>query len=90
MCSACEDIPAEKLAFDHPLVLQAREIEEAMDGACVPEGAWRVYLCLSDEPIVWKHYERVRAAMDASKAHFARLARDARSTRQVFACEAVS
>jgi hypothetical protein len=89
MCSACEDFPLEQLALDDPVVLQAREIERGMNGDRVPESAWRVYLCISDEPISWEHYERVRSAIDEAKALPIRTLK-ARRMRQPPACKSVS
>lgn len=90
MCNACEDVVHERFSIDHPVVLQAREIERAMGGERVPDSAWRVYLGTSNEPISWKHFERVRAAMDDAKARPVHPTLTARPSGQAFVCESVA
>ena len=90
MCSACDDIALEQFALDDPVVLEARKIEQSMYGEPVPETAWRVFLHQSSEPISWKQYERVRAAMDEAKARPVHPTLKAQRMRQSLACEAVS
>lgn len=76
--------------LDHPLVLLARQIERAAEGESVPEGTWNVYLGLTDGPISWQQFERVRAAIDEAKSRPASALLKGKPARRPLACVPVA
>ena len=68
MCSACEDEDiAPSVPVDRTMVRRARDIEAAMPGERVPDGAWDIYFSFAGGSIEWRHFQRMRQCHDEAE-----------------------
>jgi hypothetical protein len=62
----CYDPAQQQAGISPALAARARRIEAALDGAPVPEDAWRIFLGHASGAIAWPHTQRILNALDAA------------------------
>jgi hypothetical protein len=69
MCDVCDaPLPDDGLSLNDPLVLQARNIESAMAGDCVPKSAGAVYVGAADRGHISNQYVLVSTSQSCGRS----------------------